>query len=177
MGRVKLNWERVSYHSHGMTLTATLYGRDSRMFVDKLDRAGLGKPTAPGSSSPWGPVQTIEELLDGVVLVTTAGHGGVWLSQARLAEIPAELQGLNRFGGGSWFEEDCEILICVWTFPDAFNRAGGRREEIAQGLAHWFADAWKAYAAAHPVAAGLATARILKHPYDGLVEITYKKEK
>ena len=101
------------------------------------------RPTREGSSSPWGSVQTIEEIAEGIVSVTTAGHGGMWLSADRLARIPAELQHLNRFGVGAWFEEDCEVMIPVVAFPEVFPQAD--MDQISLGMNQFYGAAWTAY--------------------------------
>lgn len=69
------------------------------------------------AGTPWGDAQTIEDVAPGIIQVTTASHGGMLIDLARHAGIPEYLQGLNRFGGGNWYEEDCEILILALAIP------------------------------------------------------------
>ena len=64
-------------------------------------------PPAPGSWSPWGVVQTATSLGPDAVFVTTSGHGGLCLSQAAYARLPAPMREL-RCSGGGWFEEDVD---------------------------------------------------------------------
>ena len=61
------------------------------------------KPT----TSPWGAVQFCDKLADGILSVSTAGHGGIKLDRKRNAAMPDYLR---RSGG--WYEEDCE-----WCLP------------------------------------------------------------
>lgn len=79
-----------------------------------------------GSDTPWGPVQYEKQLAPGVVLVSTAGHGGIWLSDerwARFAEVAGPyttwLSRTNGSGnGGRWFEEDHDALMPLAMFVD-----------------------------------------------------------
>ena len=74
-----------------------------------------------GSYNPWGPAQTVEEIGAGVLIVTTSGHGGIHVSDAKLALMPEKLRTLSTFyDGGNWFEEDCEVLRVVLAFPELF---------------------------------------------------------
>jgi len=62
--------------------------------------------------TPWGNPQTVVEIADGIVWYTTAGHGGCWLSDERLAQLSPALRAWQSFTGPNWYEEDCD-----WVFP------------------------------------------------------------
>ena len=64
---------------------------------------GNTAPPRQGEHSPWGVIEAVQPLADGIVSVHTPCHGGIWLSKARLAQISAE----ERSSDG-WYEEDCE---------------------------------------------------------------------
>jgi hypothetical protein len=68
-------------------------------------------PPTRGSSSPWGPIQTVEPLGPEVVSVTTASHGGLRVSLTALARLPEAIRE-TAFSGSGWFEEDCD-----WALP------------------------------------------------------------
>ena len=68
-------------------------------------------PPSVGSSSPWGPIQTITPLGPDVVAVTTASHGGLRVSLTALARMPDPLR-KTALSAGGWFEEDCD-----WALP------------------------------------------------------------
>ena len=42
--------------------------------------------------TPWGWTREIQELAEGVLRVTTAGHGGLKLSRERWEELPAAVR-------------------------------------------------------------------------------------
>ncbi len=88
--------------------------------------------TAP-KNSPWGPVQDSFELAAGIVEVSTASHGGIWLSAERQKEI-GRYEG-NFLGSIEWWEEDCD-----WAVPFAFFS----RDIRAYGTAYRFEDNLKA---------------------------------
>ena len=54
--------------------------------------------TRVGDYTPWGSAQDVEELRDGVELVSTARHGGLRLSVKVAATLPA---GFTSFTGKS----------------------------------------------------------------------------
>lgn len=70
------------------------------------------------SSTPWGPVQHQKQLAPGIVMVITAGHGGIWLSPERQAQLPAWALGIpsDYCPKPTWWEEDCESLVVAYVF-------------------------------------------------------------
>ncbi len=71
--------------------------------------------------TPWGKIQTVEEHTDGVWFISTAGHGGYYVSPERNEEIPLEVrrstwcgQGLNGFYEE---DEDAEIVRNFFKIP------------------------------------------------------------
>lgn len=66
--------------------------------------------------TPWGLAYETEEVAEGIVIMHTGGHGGIHLSKARNAEMPAHL----RMPEG-WYEEDCDAALVEIAFPDLFD--------------------------------------------------------
>lgn len=60
----------------------------------------------------WGKPDTATEIAEGIVWVSTPGHGGFALSHQRQAEMPAHL----RVDQGA-YEEDCDWCMVVLAFP------------------------------------------------------------
>ncbi len=59
--------------------------------------------------TPWGWTQEIQELAEGVLRVTTAGHGGLKLGRERWKELPTDVQ--DTMLTPLYAEEDCEESI------------------------------------------------------------------
>ncbi len=70
------------------------------------------------TSSPWGKVQTQKELAPGIIAVTTASHGGIWVAPDKLEKMPIKATG---YSYGGWFEEDCDWALVALAFPEAFD--------------------------------------------------------
>ncbi len=75
-----------------------------------------------GMSSPWGTIQDVEVIADGIVYVSTASHGGIWVASELLHRIKEEMQDYAAYWSGSsqWFEEDCAAQCVVVSFPEHF---------------------------------------------------------
>jgi hypothetical protein len=71
--------------------------------------------------TPWGAAQTVRIIAPGITEVTTASHGGIYLSPMRYATMPDEYR--KTFAGGRWYEEDCDAAKVVVTFPEHFTPA------------------------------------------------------
>ena len=105
-------------------------------------------PPTRGSSSPWGPIQTVTPLGPEVVAVTTASHGGLRVSLTALARLP-ELIRETRYSQGGWFEEDCD-----WALPYLALGLDAFETDAARGAEVW-AAAVRAVQVYHPQPAAL----------------------
>jgi hypothetical protein len=88
------------------------------------------KPKENGHS-PWGWIQSVTTIAEGIWFVDTAGHGGFKLSRKRQRQMPQALR-LN----GAWYEEDCEAFLVILGFPQCF-----KKEEVEQAhksVKNWF---------------------------------------
>ena len=74
-----------------------------------------------GSASPWGPIQTVHTAAAGIVSVSTASHGGFWLSPVRCEELLRRFPGFEqRYSELPWLEEDCDACLVPLVWPDEF---------------------------------------------------------
>lgn len=82
--------------------------------------------TRPVIPTPWGTAQHVTEIATGIISYSTASHGGIHLSDERIAEMPKALQDFVPFGGpqpgpGRWFEEDADWSVVALAFPLFFT--------------------------------------------------------
>lgn len=69
--------------------------------------------------SPWGAIQDITHVADGISFVSTPSHGGYKLDRKLNAKIPKIFRDCASLPGG-WYEEDCAWSIVAITFPEYF---------------------------------------------------------
>lgn len=76
-------------------------------------------------NSPWGAVQGSRKLGLGLVVVWTAGHGGIYVPPDQLFRVKPEWQAYAERWSGSklWFEEDCASALVILSFPELFDDA------------------------------------------------------
>ena len=73
---------------------------------------------AKGGASPWDQIQTVRVIADGIIRVSTASHGGLWVRPDLEATIPADCQDIARqYAPKGWYEEDCDALIPLALLP------------------------------------------------------------
>jgi hypothetical protein len=86
--------------------------------------------------SPWGAIDHVETVTDGIWFVSTPSHGGYKLNDEQNAKIPE----LFRSKDG-WYEEDCEWSIVVFFLPDYFNVS--QVADARKTLRSWGWRAWE----------------------------------
>ena len=92
-------------------------------------------PPIRGSSSPWGPIQTIRALGPDAVEVMTASHGGLRVSLAALMRMPEPVRA-TAYSQDGWFEEDCDWALAYLALgldghePDAARAAEVRAAAV-----------------------------------------------
>ena len=77
-----------------------------------------GEPQV-GGSSPWGKIQVQYRLASGIVSVSTASHGGIWIDADHERRVPIGLRSIARqYAPAQWYEEDCDAAIIGVTFAE-----------------------------------------------------------
>jgi hypothetical protein len=79
-----------------------------------------GKEQSP-TATPWGHPDTVREIATGIVSYSTPSHGGIWLSDARVASMPKPLREFSPWAGPNWYEEDCDWAVVAAAFPQFFK--------------------------------------------------------
>lgn len=96
-----------------------------------------GQPKV-GNYSPWGKIDGVDTIAEGIWVFSTPGHGGVKLSRKRQNEMPA----IFRKQGG-WYEEDCEAALVVLGLQRYFSQ-----EKVVQAeksVKDWFPDQYETW--------------------------------
>ncbi len=76
-----------------------------------------------GQGTPWGPAQHVKEILPGFWWVSTAGHGGIFLSLERFEKMPAYMAS-TPYSQGGWYEEDIDWCLPYVVFEEELKTAG-----------------------------------------------------
>jgi hypothetical protein len=94
-------------------------------------------------SSPWGGIQHQKELAPGIVEVSTASHGGIYLDDDRWSALKAMFPMVQPWAGAGWLEEDCDWAIAALAFPFAFDT----KSQIAaeDTVRNWHPEVWEKY--------------------------------
>ena len=106
------------------------------------------------SSSPWGKIQNYKTHYPGVYSVSTAGHGGIMVSEKTADELlsPAALKCGFKERGFICFEEDCQASVVIremldknlWQIPAYFTEGKERYNEIINAsLIRWNPEYWE----------------------------------
>ncbi len=83
--------------------------------------------------TPWGPAQHRTPLGDGMIEVSTATHGGIYVPP----NLNREIRGIWR-REDCWYEQDCDWAIVALTYPDRFPQP---RLDVADELARrWYPE-------------------------------------
>lgn len=88
------------------------------------------------TTTPWGKAQSSTKYARGVILYSTAGHGGFHLSKTMNEKVHPALREAS-----GWYEEDCKYHVVVFTFPDLFP---GKLDGAKKSLKEWYPDKYEA---------------------------------
>ena len=77
---------------------------------------------SPRTSTPWGEAQSATYFAKGLIMYSTASHGGFHVSNGLLKRIPDYLQTADAYASGTagWYEEDCASAIVIVCLPEFF---------------------------------------------------------
>jgi hypothetical protein len=99
-------------------------------------------PPVVRGGSPWGTIDGIEVMAEGILRVFTPSHGGIWLSPERRATLPAWAHTVNSTfcAKPRWWEEDCEAAVPLLAFYDDLRQEV--RDRISYEKVREWAIAW-----------------------------------
>jgi hypothetical protein len=133
-------WTRADFYSHGGELKdeASFRARVHESAEHQRQRAGLGRREIRSrANTPWGVSQGATVYSDGVVVHSTAGHGGFHLDAAHNTKVHPALRGPD-----GWYEEDCAWAAVAQAFPELFTEYERRCAD--RTIQDWYPDAWEA---------------------------------
>jgi hypothetical protein len=71
--------------------------------------------------SPWGPIQNQKQIAPGIVSVSTASHGGIYVSDEMREKMPEDIRNCKTWTEKNWYEEDCDWAQVCLAFPEFFK--------------------------------------------------------
>lgn len=104
-------------------------------------------------NSPWGEIDSCEELYPGICLVSTPSHGGIQVDkEAAMLLSPAARKCGFRDGGYLWFEEDCcepvvlrELLDKgLWQIPERIKAPDAFERSLNSTIEEYHPEYWAA---------------------------------
>lgn len=95
-------------------------------------------------NTPWGDSQLLEPVCEGIINVSTVGHGGLRVLLDKASKMPVPLRNLGTKDFRCWwFEQDCAFAAVCCSFPESFDP-----EDVSVAekiLKDWYPDAWMAW--------------------------------
>ena len=82
-------------------------------------------PAQGKTKTPWGDGSGYV-IAPGITLLSTDSHGGIHVSDARLAEMPDTIRNLDPFAGSGWYEEDCDWALVAMASTLAISGSRGQ---------------------------------------------------
>ena len=90
-------------------------------------------------STPWGAVQQRKTLAPGIVRVSTAGHGGIYVAPWKHAEMPEPFRAIVGCAGPNWYEEDCDWALVYAAFESQLIKEDSLAHTVVETLRQWHA--------------------------------------
>lgn len=123
--------------------------------------------------SPWGEVQSCEELFTGMFSVSTPGHGGIMVEPQSVFFLSSAARKCGfREDGYLCFEEDCQEAVVLrelldrklWTIPERISDPAAFERAIDESLQQWNPEYWTARQAGRTIPKPVNKNRGTHHP-------------
>lgn len=97
------------------------------------------------TNTPWGTAQSARHYAKGLIMYSTASHGGFKVSGKLLERIPEYLRTADKYASGEagWFEEDCASAIVIVCLPEFFSMEW--RESAISTMQHFYTKQWEQF--------------------------------
>ena len=102
----------------------------------------------PRTHTPWGSAQSASHYGRGLIMYSTASHGGFHVSNGLLSRIPDYLQSADKYADGTagWYEEDCAWAIVVVCIPERFRLEA--RMDAVRIMQNVYPEQWQRFVSA-----------------------------
>lgn len=90
------------------------------------------------TSTPWGRAQHSRKIAPGIILYSTARHGGVHVSQELNSQIPEYMRDAS-----GWYEEDCKWCIPSIALNVPFS--DDNMESAVRTFRAWYPDQFEEF--------------------------------
>lgn len=133
-------WVRADFYGHSGELEdeAAFRARVHENAGHQRQRAALGRRESRSrTNTPWGVSQEATIYAAGVVVHSTAGHGGFHLDAIHNAKVHPALRASD-----GWYEEDCAWAAVAEALPELFTDYERRCAE--RTIRNWYPEAWEA---------------------------------
>lgn len=140
IGRPLEEWTRSEFFGHAGELPdeEAFRARVEENALHQRQLAVLGRrEISSRAHTPWGTSQGATVHGDGVVLHSTAGHGGFHLNPERNVKVHPLL-----LASDGWYEEDCHWAAVAQAFPELFTDF--ERASAESTIRNWYPEAWEA---------------------------------
>lgn len=103
--------------------------------------------------SPWGEVQSCEELYAGIFSVSTPSHGGIMIESQSVFYLSSAARKCGFYEGGYLcFEEDCQETVVLrelldrkmWAIPERISDPAAFEQVLNEEVQRWYPEYWKA---------------------------------
>jgi hypothetical protein len=103
-----------------------------------IDRHSSRAPEK-GEDSPWGKIQEVEQVAEGIWFIDAEGHAGYFLASEPNAQISSRSKNRTQFalGNAGWYEIERDGYLVEYRFPQYFKWHGEVNDRrIAQTIAN-----------------------------------------
>lgn len=140
LSRPLVEWRRSDFFGHDGDVADEAAFREYvvEIAVHLREVAALRREDVTArANTPWGPSQGATLYAEGIMVHSTASHGGFHLSADRNRKVHPTLR-----KSGGWYEEDAEWASVALAWPEFFTVR--ERKHAEETVRNFWPDAWEA---------------------------------